>query len=186
MALSRDAIRCVVTVMAAVVAGCAGIKTDYTYQQSFDFSPYRTFSWVSDEPLLVVSPLVNPLVADLVERAVHDELTSKGFRFVEDRSRADFVVGFTVGSRSEISVETNIGEGFTYAAGSWAVGYYDEVDVEQYSEGRLAIDLFDAKLRHPVWHGYATKGVTGADQANAEAVIRDVVGRILAHFPPDR
>jgi hypothetical protein len=68
----------------------------------------------------------------------------------------------------------------------WGDPYYENVDVRDYSHGRLAIDVFDAKSKQPVWTGVGTKSITGSDQANPEALIQKAVDVILKDFPPGR
>jgi hypothetical protein len=58
------------------------------------------------------------------------------------------------------------------------------LDVRQYREGTLSIDVFDAKTHRPVWHGWAKKELTRADIENSEGPIRKAVTAILAKFPP--
>ena len=62
--------------------------------------------------------------------------------------------------------------------------YWPNVDVEMYTEGMLAIDIFDNASREPVWHGWARKRILGADVANPETAINAAVSAILEDFPP--
>jgi hypothetical protein len=66
----------------------------------------------------------------------------------------------------------------------WGGAYYQDIDVRQYTEGRLAIDVFDGKLKRPVWHGFATKTISSADQADPQKAIDAAVAAIVAEFPP--
>jgi len=64
------------------------------------------------------------------------------------------------------------------------LAYYQDVDVREYTEGRLAIDLFDVRRRRPVWHGYGTRSLTGREVKDPEKLIGAAVTAILADFPP--
>ncbi len=55
-----------------------------------------------------------------------------------------------------------------------------------YTEGMLAVDVFDNESRQPVWHGWARKRITGRDIEDPEASIDEAVEAILADFPPQR
>lgn len=171
-----------VLLLVGLASGCESITAKSDFDEQFDFRPYRTFSWISDRPMLAVSAEVNPLAQTRIQRAITNTLTSKGYQFTPDRNAADFVIAFTVGSRQQVKVNT-------YPAGfhrpyRWGAPYYTEVDVRQYTQGRLAIDIFDTKLKTPVWHGYATKNITGRDQANPDELVGKAVDAILAQFPP--
>lgn len=166
----------------ASLAGCAGLTVEHDYDPAADFSDYRTFSWISDKPVLIVNPQMNnPMVQDEVPRIVRDSLEARGYRFVEDREKADFVLGFTLGSRQGLTVNHYPGP---YAR-TWQMQQspvYDEV--KDYADSGLAIDIFDVGTRTPVWHGTGSKNITGRDQADIDAVLRRIVNAILAKFPP--
>ena len=162
-----------VVVLAACLAACDTLSSHSDYDHSVDFSGYRTFAWISEKPMIAASPDVSPLAQGRIQRAITSTLAAKGIRYVEDPAAADFVIAFTVGSRQEIR-----------ASPGWGAPYYDAANVDAYTQGRLAIDVFDAKKKQPVWTGVATKSVTGADQANVEALINKAVAKILESFPP--
>jgi hypothetical protein len=159
------------------------IKTDHDPQ--INFSGYRTFAWISKSPLVSRAPEVSPLAEGRIQNAVRNTLTQKGFRYVEDPNQADFVIAFTLGSRQKLQV-TSTPYAASYGTGPymWGRPYYQDVDVRQYTQGRLAIDIFDTKAREPVWTGVATKSITSSDQKRSEELINEVVAKILAGFPP--
>jgi hypothetical protein len=69
--------------------------------------------------------------------------------------------------------------------GWWGGGYWgDNLDVRQYREGTLSIDVFDAKSHRPVWHGWAKKELNRNDIEHSEEPIRKAVAAVLAKFPP--
>lgn len=163
-------------------AGCATIRTQHDYDPTADFASYETFSWLSAHPLLEGGR--NPLLEGRLMRITQEVLQAKGYRFVDNPEKADFVVAFTVGSREKIRVDSYpTAYRHPYAWGAYPYGA-NNVNVRQYTEGRLAIDVFDVKRHGPVWHGWATKNITSSDQANPEPVLREAISAILANFPP--
>jgi hypothetical protein len=60
----------------------------------------------------------------------------------------------------------------------------NDIDVRQYREGTLAIDVFDVHTRRPVWHGWAQKELTRKDVEQSSASIHDAVESVLVKFPP--
>ncbi len=166
-----------------LVCGCETMKAKSDFDPSVDFSHYQTYSWISDHPLLASAPGVSPLAEERIQHAVSEVLAAKGYRFVEPGAAADFVVAFTLGTREVVSVDPAGYPGGFYRPYGWG-GPYQGLDVRQHTEGRLAIDLFDTRLRRPVWHGYVTKSITSKDQANPQAVISAAVTSILGKFPP--
>lgn len=174
-------------VLLGMLAACATtwpVRTDYDKQA--DFSRYRTFAWVSDNPQLVPvggNPEISPLSRQRIVTAIETALESKGYTKAADRKDADFAVAFTVGTRDRIDIDS-------YPAmyrGGWywrhSFWYY-EVRTWSYQEGMLAIDIFDQATHQPVWHGFTSKRITSGDRANPAPVIQAAVNAILAKFPP--
>jgi len=175
-----------------LLAACSSSKfeTDFDYRSGIDFYGYKTFSWLGDKPLKIFSdqPSVNPLVGSRVEDAVRLELENKGYKFVKNAGDADFVLSFTLGARDKLKVTSypvayqgSYGWGGRYYGPSYA-GVTNQTQVDQYVEGTLAIDIFDANLKEPVWHGTAKGAMRNRD--NKQAILTEVVDGILANFPP--
>jgi hypothetical protein len=129
----------------------------------------------------------NPLVAQRARDAIRAELTRKGYTNVTDGGSADFVVDFTIGSHERMDVESYpppySGVYWGYP-GWWGPNWGTRLDVRQYREGTLAIDIFDAHSHKPVWHGWAKKELTQSDIERSEAPIREAVEKVLSRFPP--
>jgi hypothetical protein len=183
--IEADKLRAIATLLLMLAtASCDSIKTQSDYAPGTDFSNYRTFTWISDNPMIGSSPMISPLTPGRIQLAIIDALKDKGISFVTEQKSADFVVAFMVGTRQQVRVDTTnypVGYRGPYA---WGVGFVQDVDVREFTQGRLAIDIFDTKSRQPVWHGYGSKNVTEADQKNAAEVIHKAVAAILADFPP--
>ena len=151
------------------------------FNQSADFSSYRSFSFISDKPLLEAVIGVSPLMEGQLINAARNELTSKGYRFTADPEAADFVVSFTMSARDKLKI-TSYPAKYRSPRGR-GTSYDNDVDVRNYIEGTLAIIIFDAERRSPVWHGWATKTISTQDRRNPTPVIDKVVAAILAEFP---
>lgn len=175
------------------MAGCASsFKATHDFDNANDFSRYENFSWISDKPMRIgqTTRVPNPLLEPRIMTAIRTQLEQRGFTFVNDPASADFVVSFTVGSREEISVHTypsmSAGVGRPTHWG-WGSTYYStgtETSVRQYTEGMLAIDMFDVAERRPVWHGVAEKRISESDAKDVEETVRAAVSAILEGFPP--
>lgn len=173
-----------VAAVVLTVAACTTVRPHADYLPNFDFSEYQTFTWISDQPLIRSSgqsdPFVSPLDMQRIQRAIESELTAKGFHQVDDPSRADFVVSFTVGTRDKIDASSYPG----YYGGRWGWPYWESMEVYSYTEGVLAIDIFDQARGEPVWHGGIQKRVTGSQMDNPGELIKAGVAAILEQFPP--
>jgi hypothetical protein len=178
--------RCALALLAALVlAGCSTLRVGSDFDHAAEFSGYHSFTWMEREH----HGSNNPLVVQRAHDAIGAELIQKGFVGAATPDRADFVVDFTIGARDRMDVNTYpspyVGYGWWGTPGWWGGPYWgDQVDVRQYKEGTLSIDVFDARTHRPVWHGWAKKELTRSDIENSEAPIRAAVASVLQNFPP--
>lgn len=170
------------------------VFTDSDPAQSFD--AYQTFAWISDDPMIVTGDRgPNPIVAASLKDAIEDALAAKGYKQVADPDEADFVVAYTVGARDKIDIRER--EVVDYYGPHWRWGYdyfgmsyprgfpQTQVTTRQYAEGSLAIDIFDTRLKSPVWHGSASKRLSREEmQGRGVESSRAAAQTILADFPP--
>jgi len=174
-----------IVILSLVLTACASLKVGNDFDPSSNFSGYRSFTWMPREH----HGTHNPLVAQRTQDAIQAELTRKGFSHVEDAAAADFVVDFTIGAHDRMDVRSYpapyAGPGVWGYPDWWGYPYWgSQVDVRNYREGTLSIDVFDAHTHKAVWHGWAKKELSQADIDRSEAPIRSAVAAVLAQFPP--
>jgi len=182
-------------VVLSLIAACSSNPAIIDYDKSFNFAPYKTYAFISDRPMLRApdSPPGSPLLEQRLMRIADADLQGKGFRKLDNPEDADFTVGFTVGARDKIKVNSYPEPYRPYYGGygGWGAPYYGggygggtNVDVQQYTEGTLAIDIYDVAEHKPVWHGVATKRITDKMRQNPEETVTEIVSEILMGFPP--
>ena len=181
--------RCVGLVLTfALVSGCATqLRVGSDYDQSATFRNYHTFTVMQQEHRALENPL-NPLVAARVGDAIRADLTGRGYVEASDPGVADFVIDFTIGSRERTDITTYpppyAGWGRA-RPGLWGGPYWrDDVDVRQYQEGTLSLDVFDTHSHRPVWHGWAKKELSDDDIERSAGPVQRAVTAVLAKFPP--
>ena len=176
-----------------LLAGCqTTLRPATDYDSAVDFGKYQTFSWIDPHPLVFAATQrpISPLVEQRLMRETKAGLAKRGLAFVDDPTAADLVVGFSVGTREGIQITSYPNSSFTRGpAGRRTHGWNDywsgsTVRTRQYTEGQLAIDLFDVAEARPVWFGTVSRRVTSRDQAEPDAVIQQAVDAILGQFPP--
>lgn len=171
--------------LALAAFGCAtAAHTDFDPNARFDH--YRSFAWLASEGEMAeaMSGQADPLLLRRIRETIERELVARGYRRVDERADADFVVGFSVASKERLQPrsQVSIGIGSFGRHGGWAVS--GPVASQSQTEGTLSIDIFDAESQQPVWHGSASKPISpSTDRA---VLVDEVVGAILAEFPPER
>ena len=161
------------------LAACATLETGVDFDRSAGFSGYQSFGWLPRTH----QGIRNPLNVRRVQDAIRVELEAKGLRFEAQLARADLAVDFTMSSQERTDITSFPVE---YRGGwRWGGGYFgSEIDVRQYREGTLAIDVFDARGHRPIWHGWAKKPLSRKDLENPGPSIRAAVAAVLARYPP--
>jgi hypothetical protein len=160
----------------ALLFACSSVSTNYDYDTSYDFAKLKTYRW-ADIPSKADA---NPLVVQRVGAAVERELKAKGYSPAE--GAPDFLVATYVGRQSRIQV-TDWGYGYG-PRGAW---YGGGVDVYQYEEGSLIVDIVDARSKQLVWRGTATSIIDpGATPEERTERINEAVAKIFEDFPPKR
>ena len=195
----------VITILfGALIAGCsssAPLRTSSDFNPDIDISNYKSFSWIAEKPYIPSGTFLADSNRDRISTHIYNEFRNKGYVFVSDPMAADFVVSYTVGSRKEINAKSfptyyrsgwNWGASYwggggvyvpvTYSSGSRYTG--TSTNIRTYTEGTLAIDVFDVKKAQPAWHGVALKEITSSDRQNPRSIIQEAVTKILAKFPP--
>ena len=178
----------IAVVSALTLAACAaGPSASIDYDRVNDFSNYQSFTWLSENPMKVGKSVSQPKesLQPALMAAIRSNLEADGYRYVADASSADFLLSFTVGSREKVGAEAYTSElSGVGGRGGWATAYYGGSAGASYTQGVLAIDVFDASERQPVWHGVAGKRISEEDRENMTDVINEVVASILGEFPP--
>jgi hypothetical protein len=162
----------VFALIALALAGCETqpkVSTDLDPQA--DFQRFATYHWVYQAP----PAGMNPLNYERIQSAIDGQLAAKGYRRAAENG--DFAVAFTVGARDKIRV-TDFGAYGPYYGAYRTYG----TSVDQYTEGSLAIDVFDARTQRPVWRAVATERISESGASPEE--INGAVTAAMASFPP--
>ncbi len=159
-----------------LAAGCSTLEVNHDFDGQANFAQYRSYAWV---PTPSAHQPASQLVAQRIERAIVDELGAKGLQ--ENAGSPDLLVAYHTGTKDKIQVTD---WGYTYGSYYWGWGGRS-VDVYQYEEGTLVVDLVDAKTKQLVWRGWATGTVDRTQSPEAiEAKINDAVAQIMKRYPP--
>jgi hypothetical protein len=171
-----------------LLSGCATqLQVGSDYDRTATFRDFHTFTVMRREHSGLESPL-NPLVAARVEDAIRADLNQRGYVETSDPQAADFMIDFTIGSRERTDITSYPQPYAGWGRGGprrWGGPYWgDPLDVHQYREGTLSVDVFDAHSHRPVWHGWAKKELSDDDIEHSTGPVQSAVAAVLAKFPP--
>ncbi len=179
--------------VAAALSGCSTISVKTDSAPGASVAVCHTYAFAHEHVANADHPGAygNPLNAERLRVAVQNNLAAKGIQ-PADAKTADCMVGYAMGSRQVFDDYYGGYGGFGWGAGwGWGGGWgrgryggawgYDGPWVQ--NETRIAVDLFDAKSRKPIWHASASQTVNELSGPNAEVKINAAAAAIFAKFP---
>lgn len=130
----------------------------------------------------------NPLNAERLRLAIQGNLQARGITLAPDAKAADCVVGYAMGTRQVFDdfyggygVGFGGGWGGWGGRGGWGGFGYDQPFVRD--ETRIAVDVFDARSRTPIWHATVSQTLSDLRGPRAEEKINAAASAIFAKFP---
>jgi hypothetical protein len=177
-----------VSLIAAIllVSACSSIKVVADYDQSTDFAKYKTFAFYKKG---IDKAEISDLDKRRILKAVEAQLLAKGLTKSET---PDLLVNIFTKAKTKIDVyNDNYGFGYGYGWGGyygWWPWYYGPnfgVQISEYTEGTLFIDLIDAEKKELVWQGIGSGGLNpSGNVTKKEETIKEFVAEIMAQYPP--
>jgi hypothetical protein len=162
-------------ILSVLLAGCSTVSYSHDFDTGVDFAKLKTYEWIPQPP----NSQVETLDAQRIKKAIDDELAARGLRI--DSGKPDFVLAFQVKTR----MRTDVRDWSAPHRYGW---YWDDrrIEVRQYEEGTLLIDMYDPGSKKMIWSGRATAALASTPPPPdvREKKINEVVRGILEAFPP--
>ena len=179
---------CSIVLVGAVLlaSGCSSISVKHDFDTQADFAAYRTYQWL-EQPTTAVGDAraaqrMNTLLDKRIRAAVDAQLAAKGMTLVGENP--DALVVYHTGLDRKIEVQD---WGYTYPRYPYGGWYGGQVDVYEYHEGTLIVDIIDNAKDQLVWRGTATKVIDEtASPERREANLNEVIAKLFADYPPRR
>jgi hypothetical protein len=170
-------------ILLIAVYGCSSLSVNYDFDQNVEWSKFQTYGWLetpqpSSNPS---SPLQDtPLLKQRIHNSVDYEMEQRGITMSDD---PDLLVVYHLGTQEKIQVTD---WGYRYSDYYWGYGGR-QIDVHQFTEGSLVIDLIDAETKNLVWRATGT-GVVDQEQKSPDEMqsrADKVINKIMESFPPN-
>lgn len=174
-----------------VAAGCSGISVNSIHDPQYGFSG-DSYVWAEQE-VIQSAELPYDLIDRVVKEVFDDQMSSQGFSKATS-GRPDYVLLYYVGQEQVTRVSTTTYPGYYGGYGRWGrrgwggVGVGGtRVNVSQYDEGSLTLDILDGQSEELIWRGTAKGTVHSGDEpAKRRQKIAEVAMKLLEGFPPAR
>ena len=172
------------------LAACSTLHVTTDSNPSMSVANCHTYAFAKEFVANANQPAAygNPLNAERLRVAIESNLAARGIQRA-DRAAADCIVGYAMGTRQVVNdYYDSFGPGWGFGGGfygrrggiyrtwGWDGPYVSD-------ETRIAVDLFDAKSRTPIWHASVSQSVGDLTGPNAEAKIGAGTAAIFSKFP---
>lgn len=189
MTLMKKIITAVLLISVASCSTTYEAKINFDKNSKVDTLQYKTFAWLTSGKIMAPAEDFNPVMKQRVDEEIERAFIAKGYQLIDDAEKADFAISYTVGNRDKIKVNSypttynsSFGWGRGYYGGMYGAHISTETRVQQYTEGKLAIDVYDVKSHQPAWHGWAVKRVTSDDKEAPSSAIKEIVIKVVNQF----
>ena len=167
-------------VLSVIIAftGCSTLSVSYDFDSEADFTKLKKYDLL---PVTKQSE-VDELIMKRIENAINRNLNAKNF--VQNPDSPDFVVVIHVSSQDKWEVVS-----WSFPDGRYG-GYNrywndHRVDVYEYNEGTIMIDILDASSKKLIWRGTGRGMVKpGLSPQARDERIGNAVSDLLKDFPP--
>ena len=175
-----------VPALAALLSGCYTLTVRTDVNQALAGSVHcGSYAWAGsfrgNSPLR--STVANPINETRLRNAIAAHLSGSG-GVQEDAAKADCLVGYGIGSSQVVDGGWGYpyggwGPGF-WGPGYWGPGYWGPY---VYREGVIAVDVYDAKSKQPLWHASVDQSLYGVSGPEAQKRIDAAVAAIFTKYP---
>ncbi len=187
--------RTVATCALLVLGGCA-IQAQSDHDAKFTVATCHSYAFSDQQAGAppIAAAFDNPLNAKRLRDAIASSLAARNLPAAAEGANADCLVSYAIGSRlapDPLSSQYAWGYGYGYGYGvpppiGW--GRYAGAGAlwgapSVYRQGRVSVDLFDARSHQALWHAFVDADVTELTGAQADTRIKAAVAAIFEKFP---
>ena len=169
------------TLILVSLSSCSSVRVASDYDKEVKFDTYSTFAFYKTG---IDKAEINDIDKRRILRAIEAELIAKGFKKSEN---PDILVSIFTRSNQNVEVWNNAWGWGAWGWGGfwpgWGWGWNQQPMVSTRTEGKLFIDLIDAKKKELVWQGTGT-GYLTRNVDKKEQRIKEFVNKILEEYPP--
>jgi Domain of unknown function (DUF4136) len=165
--------------LTAIVSCGPSIRVFSDYDKDIKVEDYKTFTWLDAKAIEAkgTNPLYyNELNDKRIKTAINAAMAAKGYRLLKDNGELELHYHIVVEDKTTFDTEP-----YGYIYSPYWVGR--RVNVFQYREGTLIVDVMEKKTNTLVWRGWATDVITKDMTKNPEKAIADAVQAIYKKYP---
>jgi hypothetical protein len=159
------------------LSSCSTMKVYSDFDRDTSVKNYSTFGWPETKQLETKNnPLYyNELNEKRIKNEVSAQLKNNGYQFAEANAQLSVHYHIVLEDRTAINPEP---------FGSYGQDWVNRnVNVREFREGTLIIDLMDSKTNNLVWRGWAANFLDEDRPDQMEAQLNTAIRKIFEKFP---
>ncbi len=172
-----------IAIIATLSACASGPKVDSDYDQNYNFGAIKSYYLEPDNQKEYLGLPGESLTNQRITKSIQSEMKRRGI-VAKPAAEADILIAFHVTTKDKTRVTSyNTAYGYRpYGYGYGGMGT-SNVDVRQYTEGSLFIDLVNPKDKKTVWRGIASAILKDRTTEERIELINSYVGAIINTIP---
>ncbi len=178
----------VMAMFVACAVGCTSIDVKTDFDQTVDFSRFKTFAFTGITDLNQGGVLDNSLVRNRLETMIDRELRQKGLTQTRLDQNPDLLVHYWVGVKDKQQVQSTGSTAGVYGwrgGYGWGAGYGGGVTTYEYREGTLITDLVEPTKKTLVWRASIVAELEDNIKENVELSDR-AIKKAFESYPPTK
>lgn len=183
--MKTSAIKLLGFIAVCALTACSTVTVTTDYDKSAPFANYKTYTLAPAGAGQALSPISEAALRN----AIRTQLAARGLTEAKS-GMGDIAIVRHVFTKDKVSVQQYTDWGYA-GVGTWPYGYGSYgmwagaprtyVDVQQYTEGTLILDVVDVRTNKLVFRGAGT-AVVGSAESNA-ARIEKAVAKMVESLP---
>lgn len=175
-----------IILLVLALTGCATQNVNWDYNPDKTLANFKTYAWLEpSEAEQSTGYKTDALIDQRIHNAVNRVLQQRGYRQLvpPNNAQADFLVSYFTSVKTryeEHQVTTSLGYGYGY----WGMGGTTDLQVQDYEEATLVINVVDPKSKKVLWSGsYKARLQDNLSPQERIKRIDEQVAAILTGFP---
>ena len=165
-----------------ILTGCSNLQIITDQAEGVDMSKYKTFNFSPADKSDNACIYFSEINQNRVKEAIAKELAGKGYTIAKN---PDLMISTFL----KVQEKQNVTTPYPYAGPGDFIGIYGgyrynsgHVNIIDYTEGTLIIDLVDTGKNELVWQGIAIKTID-KNSKKAEKNINNAIEKVFKEFP---
>ena len=148
---------------------CANeFNVKYDKDSSRNFTNYKTYAWAAPGDTILTMIRNDKVFAGTIHLYANEELKKKGMVRVTAKSDAVFMFDTQVEDKTKYSQSATLSVGVGYGGPGYYVGGSvpvagGQITATPYKDGRLIIEMFDARSHKLIWRGWGEKSLNNTE-----------------------